>query len=404
VETEASNPIVMTAAPPVPRSSRLSVATLFLVNAVLTGTWASRIPAIQTARGLNHAELGVVLFALAFGALIAMPLAGRWAARVGSATVCKATALGCCISLQLAAIAPDPLVLGVVLFCFGGLHGAMDVAMNAQAVAVESAFGRPIMSSFHGIWSTGALAGAALGGVFAGARISIWLHFALVSVCLAGLAVAVGFKHLAAFQQSRIPLSAEATRRKVGIPPLPLLGLGAIAFCIMLGEGAVADWSAIFLRSHAGAGEGFATAGYAASSFAMVAVRFSGDALAQRFGPAALVRTGSALAAAGLAFALAFPNPLAGTIGFGLMGAGLGTIIPQVFSAAGRSVSPAGEPAAALATVTTLGYFGFLVGPPLIGLVAEWNGLRAGLSLVVAACLIALSLGGLVADRRAKGG
>ena len=169
-------------------------------------------------------------------------------------------------------------------------------------------------------------------------------------------------------------------RRSFALPPAALVALGALAFCIMLGEGAMADWSAIFLRDSAGAQESVAAAGYAAFSIAMACGRFFGDGLAIRLGPVALVRLGSAIAAAGLALALLFHEPITALAGFAAVGAGWAAIVPQVFSAAGRTAGMAAGPA--LATVTTLGYSGFLVGPPLIGFAAQLMGLPAALGIV----------------------
>ena len=382
-------------------SARRAVAVLFLVNALLTGTWVSRIPGIQAELGLSHSSLGLALFGLAFGALVAMPLAGWCASRYGSRRVCRVTALGCCLTLPLVALAPNAVWLGVTLFCFGGLHGAMDVAMNAQAVDVEAGYGRPIMSSFHALWSVGGFVGAAIGGVIASWRVAPLIHFAGTVLILAVLTVIVAYPRLLFRPRppERAADAANSRPRKFIRPPLTLVGLGAVAFCVMLCEGAMADWSGIFLREVAGADEGFAPMGYAAFSVTMAAARFCGDWLSTRLGPVSLVRLGSMVAAVGLSVAVIFVHPAASAVGFAAVGAGLATIIPQVFSAAGRT--PGVEAGPALATVTTLGYSGFLAGPPVIGFAAEWLGLRSALGIVVAICFVAAALAQCLRTREA---
>jgi MFS family permease len=181
-------------------------------------------------------------------------------------------------------------------------------------------------------------------------------------------------------------------------PPKPLLILGILAFCVMLGEGAMADWTGIFLRQFAGASEGIAAAGYAAFSVAMALGRFFGDGLALRLGPVRLVRIGGFLAAAGLLAALVSAHSIVGLIGFAAVGAGFATIVPQVFTAAGRV--PGFAPGPALAVVATTGYFGFLLGPPVIGFAAEWLGLRAALGLVVITSALLVVLAGRVRPER----
>jgi len=173
-------------------------------------------------------------------------------------------------------------------------------------------------------------------------------------------------------------------------PPRTLVALGAVAFCIMMGEGAMADWSAVYLRQTTGASEALAAAGYAVFSVAMAIARFSGDSLSARLGPVLMVRLGSALAAVGLTLALLHGAPVSGLIGFAAVGAGFATIVPQVFSAAGRT--PGMDPGPALATTTTVGYSGFLIGPPLIGFAAEAIGLRGALGLIVATSVVAIIL------------
>lgn len=374
-----------------PKPARLAVSLCFFLNGALFASWVSRIPAVQAGLGINHATLGMALFGVALGALFAMPLAGWCAARYGSDRVTQVVSIAYCMALPFLALAPNAGFLTLALFCFGAFHGAFDVAMNAQAVAVEGRYQRPIMSSFHALWSVGGLAGAALGAFIAATGVVPLVHFTAVSLLLGGT--------LVAFANPRLLSAGKASARdsigkersvKFKWPPRTLVALGAVAFCIMMGEGAMADWSAVYLRSAAGASEAVAAAGYAVFSIAMAGARFSGDWLSARFGPVALVRLGSGLAAAGLAFALLQGEPVSALLGFAAVGAGFATIVPQVFSAAGRT--PGMDPGPALATATTLGYSGFLIGPPLIGFAAEAIGLPGALAIIVVTSLAAIAL------------
>ena len=398
----APNPTSTVNRPAPPTAARAAAALLFFMNGALFASWVSRIPAIQAARGLSHETLGFALFGVALGALVAMPLAGWGVTRWGSHRISQGTALGFCVSLPWLAVAPNAWWLGVALFGFGALHGALDVAMNAQAVAIEGRYGRPIMSSFHALWSLGGLTGSALGGVVAAGQIGPWMHFCVAALVLGGGTLLWAWPRLLdageveawANSKNQGPNSKRSAgaSKTTGLfwPPRVLLALGAVAFCIMLGEGAMADWSAIFLRDNTGASEGLAAAGYAAFSIAMAGARFGGDALATRFGAVALVRAGSLLAAAGLTVALLGGRPMLALAGFAAVGAGFATIVPQVFSAAGRAAGVA--PGPALAITTTVGYAGFLIGPPLIGFAAQHLGLRTALGLVVVMCAVAVAL------------
>ncbi|MEI9999954.1 MAG: MFS transporter [Verrucomicrobiota bacterium] len=380
-----------------PTAARRAVATLFLVNGTLFATWVSRLPAIEAARGFSHAQLGLALFGIALGAMVAMPLAGALSARIGSDRVSRAAVLLYAGMLPVLVLAPTGVALALALFAFGAGHGALDVSMNAQAVLVEKAYRRPIMSSFHALFSTGGLVGAAAGGFIAAAGLSPALHFALAAAVL-GLAAMATFPYLLpaserAQEVARAEVKAEK-RALLSWPSRGLLALGAIALCLMIGEGAMADWSAIYLRRVIGTPEGLAAAGYAAFSIAMAGGRFFGDGLAARFGAVALVRGSAIFALLGLALVLATPFVPLAMIGFAVVGLGFAAIVPQVFSAAGHRAGT--DPGVALATVTTLGYLGFLFGPPAIGFAAGLIGLRLALGILVLTTFLALMLAGSV--------
>jgi predicted MFS family arabinose efflux permease len=355
-----------------------------------------RIPEAQEKLGLGEGALSIALLGAAVGALASMVVAGWLATRLGSRPVVGVCAVLLCLSLAPLALAPGLAILVAALVFAGASNGALDVSMNAQAVAVEERYGRPIMSSFHAAFSLGGLAGAAGGGLVAAGGVGIEPH--LLGVSVLGL-VPVYFLY-------RTLLPAEADRGGEMEPAFvrptrALVGLGAISFCVLLGEGAMSDWSAVYLKDTLGTGPGFAAAGYAAFSLAMAAGRLSGDALISRFGAANLVRVCGALAALGLGVSLLVGHPLLSLVGFACAGVGFSVVFPAALSAAGRSEEMPTGPA--LAAVSTSGYFGFLVGPPVIGFIAEGFGLGAGLFVVVALSAAIVLLAGAVGRKGAKG-
>ncbi len=377
--------------PPVPAfrwTARRAVAALFFLNGAITAAWISRIPAIQAQHAFTPGELGLALLALAAGAVTAMPLCGGWITRWGGRFCTRTAALGLCAALPLLALPVGRWTFVALLFLFGAVHGALDVAMNEQAVVTERRQGRPIMSSLHALFSAGGLAGAATGGMMAAGGFRPLVHFALAATAFALLALAAG-SHLPGTDFTERALAAEA---KPGLarPSRALLTLAAIGLCSMIGEGAMADWSALFLRDVRLTGEGMAAAGYAAFSVAMMLARFGGDRVISRLGPVQTARLGGLTAAAGLLLALLVPSSMAALAGFAGVGLGFATLVPLVFSAAGRF--PGMTPGAALATVTTLGYLGFLAGPPIIGFVAEGIGLPGALGLIVLTSLASVVL------------
>ncbi|MEW6638435.1 MAG: MFS transporter [Actinomycetota bacterium] len=357
--------------------ARLAVLAIFFLNGVVVASWFVRIPAVQERLGLSEGLLGVALLGSAVGAMAAMPATGFLISRLGSRPVVAGAALCICGSLLLPALAPGLIPLTLSLVAFGASNGALDVSMNAHGVAVEKIYGRPILASFHAAFSLGGLAGSALGGLAAAGGVGVFPHFLAISL-LSLLAFLPAFAGM-------LPASADAGSGGEGPafrwPTRALLGLGIVSFCVLLGEGAMADWSAVYLNDTLGTGPGLAAAGYAAFSVAMTAGRLAGDRLTRRFGPVALVRSGGTLAAAGLGISLLIGHPFAALAGFACAGLGFSIVFPAALSAAGHSGDmPSGS---AIAAVSTAGYFGFLVGPPAIGFLAELLGLGGALYLVV---------------------
>ncbi|MGW4942619.1 MFS transporter [Actinoplanes sp. NPDC004185] len=372
------------------RRSRIAAALLFLLYGTLIGTWTARIPAVKQHLGLSDGRLSIALIGLALGAVTGMQLSGRLVDRYGSRRIMIPAALvdGC--FLLPVAVAPSLVTLTAALFAFGVVHGVLNIAMNARGVEIERAAERPIMSSFHAVYSIGGFLGAVLGGVTAAAGASPLGTFAVVAVL--GAALAWWSRRWSASLTEAAGSPADGPARQV--PLSGVLLLGALALCALVGEGAAADWSTVYLRDSLHSTEGFAAAAFAAFFIAMTAGRLTGDRLAARFGAVRLVRGCGLLAAVGLGTALLVGQPVAGVIGFGCLGAGLSCVAPQVFSAAGHR-NPQ-RPAQAIARVASIGWLGFFAGPVLIGGAAEAFGLPVALSIpVLLALLVALAAGAL---------
>ncbi len=382
----------------------MAVLTAFFVMGGAFASWVARIPAIQQRLAMNEAVLGVVLLGIALGALLGMPLTGGLAARFGSRQVTRWAALAHCAVLMLPALMPNPAWLLWALILFGASGGIMNIAMNMQAVAVEGRYGRPIMSSFHACYSLGGMIGAYVGGKVAALGISPQLHLVGAAVIL-GIIGMSATRWLLPSSIDRLGQEADPAAKapKFSLPTRAVLGLGVLATCIMLGEGSMADWGTVYLRRVLGASETTAANGYAAFSLMMAAGRLAGDWVNQRLGAVTLTRCGGAMSAAGLGAALLLADPTIALIGFGCVGVSLAALVPIVYSASERQGL---APGVGLASVNTMGYLGFLSGPPMIGLVSEMTSLRFGLGLVVVANAMIILLAravnreGLIETRR----
>ncbi|WP_225768078.1 MFS transporter [Inquilinus sp. Marseille-Q2685] len=362
------------------RGARLATRAMFLICGTVTASWAPQVPLAKARLGIDDGVLGLALLGMGAGAMVAMPLAGFLAARFSSRLITALGGLVICLSLPLIILAPDALMLGLALFLFGAATGSMDVAMNVQAAAVEARGGRPLMSSFHGMFSVGGLIGA--GG--ASLLLGLGLSPLAVALIVSGLMLAL----LAVQAGSMLPPERGAAQAgmRFALPRGIVLVLGLLTFVLFQAEGAVLDWSAVFLHESRGQDPAVAGLGYAMFAVAMAVMRLAGDGITSRFGGEAVVRLGSALAAAGFLLAILAPWPAAGLIGFALVGVGAANVVPVLFSAAGRV--PGMAPGLAISTIATLGYCGILVGPAAIGFIADHLGLPAALG-IVAALLVA---------------
>lgn len=373
------------AANALPHRARIAATAVFFVNGAVFSSLFARLPAIKADLGLSDGELGAALLFSTVGLLGAQVVAGGLAVRYGSRAVMRVVAPSYCAAVALPALVPTGETFALALLVLGAANGALDLAMNVQGAAVEARYRRPLMSSLHAAFSFGALTGAGAGALLAAADVAPATHLTGVAV-LAGAAVVVATGGLLAPEPSdgrrAAPLLARPSRR--------LATLGALAFCVLLAEGAVADWSAIYLRESVGSSQAVAAVGLAAFSLTMGVGRLAGDRIALAIGPPALAGAGSLLAATAMGAALAAQRPAATIAGLAAMGLGLAAVFPLVVSAAADR--PDVAPGAAIAAVSTTGYTGFMVGPPLIGLLAELGTLRAALLLPALLCLLAAAL------------
>jgi MFS family permease len=378
---------------PAPSSSaltRCAVSVCFFINGVVLASWVPHIPAVKARHAISDGQLGLVLLAMAVGSVFALPIAGWLINRFGSRRMTIVAALGFCLTLPVLILSPHLPSLVSALLLFGACNGLLDVSMNAQAVEVERGYKRPIMSSFHGLFSLGGLVGAGVAGLAMGAGLRDVSHVATVMVVtVLGI---LGVRHWLA---PSVP-QPHAHQQTFMRPSREIVGLGMLAFFALLTEGAMADWSAVYLHDVLRTDSAFAAFGFATCSLMMAIGRFGGDWITKRVGSTRLLQASATLAALGLGSGLLIAAPAAAIIGFGLVGLGIANIIPVLFSAAGRiSGMP---PGTALAAVASTGYFGLLAGPPLIGVVAEISNLSLALGLVSVGCvLIAASASGVLA-------
>jgi len=363
---------------------RLAVTALFLANGNAIGLWAATIAPIKLEFGLSNFELSMVLLAFAIGAILTMTMTGHIQARFGSARVTLWSSLAFALVLPLPGLMPNLFTLAPAILLFGACNGAMDVAMNGHGAVVERLRGRPIMSSFHAAFSLGCLLGSGIGRFVLAAGYGPLATMG--SACAFALVLILAFATSLAVPEAEKPAEASVG---FALPSRAVLLVGGLCFLCMFAEGAIAEWSGVYLVSAAAATTAVATSGYSGFAFAMTIGRMLGDRIVHGLGAARVVTFGAALAALGLALTLAVPRVEIAVIGYALAGIGIANIVPVLFSAGGNAVS--GHPGVGVAMAATCGYAGFLLSPPLIGVFAEVFSLRVALiSLAVALAIVAL--------------
>lgn len=375
--------------------ARLATRLVFLVAGMSMAVWTVLVPFIALRLRIDDARLGLLLLCLGGGSLVAMPVAGVLTGRFGCRAVISLAGVPLCASLPLLALAPGTGATAVSVVLLGASLGAVDVAMNVQAVLVERDAGTPLMSGFHALYSAGGL----LGAVCTGALLLEGIAQPGAVAAVAGLMFAM----LLAAIPSLLPLGDSAPGRKmVVLPSGPLIVLGLLCAGCFLAEGAIADWSGLFLIRVDGTPRARAGLGFAGFSACMMLGRFGGDRLVRRFGGVRVLVAGGLVASVGLAVAVLGGRWPVAVSGFALAGAGTANLVPLLFSAAGRQSAQGGRMPAglAIAAVGTLGYAGILLGPALLGFVSHAADLSMAL-LLVALLLLLVPLGGrLVAAGR----
>ena len=368
--------------------ARWAIALTFLVHGSIVGSWVPHIPLAKDRLDVGTGIFGLALLTIALGAIIAMPISGALINRYGSARVTAVTGIAFCFAFILPPLAPDLTSFLAAALVFGASIGSMDVAMNAHGVAVEKAMRRPTMSLLHGAFSVGAMTGSLLGALLL-SEMSESSHILLAwAICLAVFIPCIVFFLPSAIDKG---LSGQG----FAWPTRATIGLGILCFLALVAEGAVVDWSGLMLRGRFQLEAGTAALGFAAFAAGMSLSRFLGDRLRVHLGATRLVRWSAFLMALGLAVALVVPLPAIAIAAVAVAGIGIGNAVPILFAGGGRLEPDA--PGRGIAAVTTLGYAGFLAGPPIIGFLAELTGLTLALGLVVLASLI------IAASARAAG-
>lgn len=372
--------------------ARRATQLIFLVCGLGISSWVPMVPYAKDRLGLHEGHLGVLLLFLGFGALVMMPLSGVLINRYGSRIVIAVSALMMAFFLPLLLIVKSSVLMACVLFMFGAGVGSIDVAMNSHGIQVQNVYGRQIMSSLHGLFSVGGLLGA-LGLGFL-VKLGLQPEYAAIGIALLLVVLAVSqFRFLLDHSTEKrvIDHFTQSGMHQTGNAKFKWLRgsvvfLGALCFSVFLAEGAVLDWSAVFLRDVKGVEAEFTGLGYASFSVAMAVMRLTGDGLAERMGNKTMVVGGSLLATAGLLITLVSPSIPVVIIGYILLGMGAANIVPILFSDGGKL--PGISPSISIPAITTMGYAGQLAGPAALGFIAHHFSLSAAFGLTAILMLL----------------
>jgi len=357
------------------RQIRIAVSAFFFCQGLCFASWASRIPDIKTTLQLSDAALGSILLALPAGQLTAMPFSGRLVTHFGSKKVLRICLVLYAICLTNIGLATEAWQLAAGLFLFGICGNMCNISVNTQAIRAEKLYERPIMTSFHGVWSIAGFTGAAIGLLMMAQNISPYVHFWIVTA-LVFITIVSAQKYL---QWGRAAATA-AKRSFFSKPDGVLVQLGVIGFFSMASEGAMFDWSGVYFKDVVHAPASLIALGYLCFMIAMAGGRFIGDKLIAKYGRPTMLRISGILISTGLFLSVLFPHIITATVGFLIVGFGVSSIVPMVFSAAGKhSKIP---PGMALAAVSSISFLGFLMGPPLIGYIAELFNLRYSFAVI----------------------
>lgn len=367
------------------RLEQMSTRIAFFIAGFTLAAWAPLVPYAKARAGLDEATLGLLLLCLGAGSILAMPVAGVLATRFGCRRVLIGGTLLICLALPLLATASSMPLLVATLFVFGAGLGCVDSTVNLQAVIVERASGRNMMSGFHGLFSVGGIAGAAgVSALLALGLSPLWAIVVVIVLTLAALLKAA--PHL-------LPYGSESDGPAFAVPHGVVLFIGLLCFTVFLAEGAMLDWSAVFLTTEKNIGEAYAGLGYAAFALTMTAGRLTGDTIVKRLGARRVIVVGGIFAAAGMALATLAPSWEVSLLGYALVGMGCSNIVPVLYTAVGKqTVMPEHI---AVPAITTLGYAGILAGPAAIGFIAHASSLSMAF-LLIAAMLVAVAISGRI--------
>lgn len=353
---------------------RIALGSLFFIAGLCFASWASRIPDIQVKFNLSEAQLGTLLLGLPIGSLVALPLAGWAVHRFGSRKVILASAAGYMTFLPLIGFSDSIFMLIPVIVIFGMIGNMMNISLNTQALALEDSYGRSILASFHGLWSLAGFTGAGIGAGMIYFNILPRIHYLFIAF-IVGSTILSAKSFL--INESKAGGGGGLVLRK---PDDLLLRIGLIAFLGMLAEGCMFDWSGVFFKKVVEIEPGLVALGYVSFMGAMASGRFLTDRIINKIGRIKMLQFSGALIFVGLLLSVLLPLPVTATIGFLMVGFGVAAIIPIAYSTAGRSKLY--SPGVALAMVSTISFFGFLLGPPLIGYIAELFDLKVSFTLV----------------------
>lgn len=354
---------------------RWAVSMFYFAMGLCFSTWASRIPSIKSALHLGAADLGSILFALPLGQLTMMFVSGKLVTRFGSHRILFFSILMYAFSMTNLGLAQNAWQLALGLYFFGIFGNLTNISLNTQGVHAEGIFKRTIMSSFHGVWSLAGFTGALVGLAMLALKISTYTHF-LISAGVVLLLVVFNMKYLIKAKETLKNENKKGFRKR----DKSLILLGIIGFCSMASEGIMFDWSGIYFKDVVKVPEALVVLGYTSFMIMMAGGRFFGDGLINKFGRKKVMQISGCVISIGLFTAVFFPFIIPATIAFMLVGLGVSTIIPTIYSVAGKHPTiPTGE---ALTAVSSVSFLGFLMGPPLIGYIAELFGLRFSFAFI----------------------
>ncbi|MBY0480063.1 MAG: MFS transporter [Chitinophagaceae bacterium] len=356
-----------------PKSYRIAIAVFFFIAGLSFASWASRIPNIKHHLTLSDGQLGLILFALPVGTMTSLPFTGWVISKLGSRTVLITAAFFYPLTLVLIGLVQQPWQLAVWLFVFGTFGNYFNISVNTQAIAVEQMYGRTIMASFHGIWSLAGFSGAAFGTLMIALNLNPFVHF--IIIFLAAIVASFYFSKYTVKDNKGTGNSSFFTK-----PDRFILIYGLIAFGSMVCEGTMFDWSGVYFQKIVKAPAQWITLGYLLFMSTMAGGRFVSDRITQQFGIKNVLTASGICIASGLLISVSFPYMFSAGLGFMLVGLGVSSVVPLVYSAAGKSKTM--SPGTALAAISTIGFIGFLLGPPLIGTIAEYSSLRWSFSLI----------------------